>query len=201
MNDDAIRYVPRWTTKEAAEHADISVPTVRKYAQILTRECNYEFTMMNGRRRFSDHDTTVFIEMKRLSDETGMNVEKVAQMVVARYGYARQDTEPLQTKPEANFEPDPKPEAALTPLPQDFDSLILQTSQQFWQEARKEIVEDIREVVREEVHGELRSEMDQLKQYLSEELESVQREVAASVQQEVATSVDKPNKPWWRFGR
>lgn len=138
MQGDAIQSEPRWTTKEAANYANISVPTVRKYAQALERECGYQFHTINekGDRRFSDHDITLFIEMKRLGQETGMNITNIAQMVMTKYGREKADTIHIESAEETG----------LSVIPQGFHGVIERASRQFWLSARQEIMEDVRKV-------------------------------------------------------
>jgi DNA-binding transcriptional MerR regulator len=185
VRDDTKRFVPRWSTKEAANHAKISVPTVRRYAKILERECNYQFHTLNdkGERCFSDHDITLLTEMKRFSHATGMTLTNIAKMVVAKYGYGREEDNTVQIE---------SAEADLAPVPQDFHTVVERASHQFWEIARKEIMKDVREVMRDEIKNELRVEMDDLKHQLAEIGEATRQ---------IAASLEKQKKPWWKRGR
>ncbi|KPV45777.1 hypothetical protein [Alicyclobacillus ferrooxydans] len=191
MTDSDLQFLPRWTTKQAADMANISNQMIRKYAQVLSSECNYEFQTINGRdRRYCDHDITLFIEMKRLSDETGMVITHIAQMVYDMYSVSDdEDSRYAESEIAASEEStDIEPR-----YPDDLSAIVTRASRQFWQAAREEIVQDVRGVIREEVRAELQTEMDGLKQHLTHELQAVRDEVAASHEQE--------RKPWWKFGK
>ncbi len=210
MADTDLRFSARWTTRRAARGANISEPTVRKYAQVLSRECNYHFHTVNGReRRYSDHDITLFIEMKRLSDETGMDVAKVAQIVYARFCKPEDDTvgstsgkdsdgDVIQSVLGYDGEDDTIQTVSAhdntrsqSAYPNDLNEIVARASRQFWQAAREEIVLDVKEAVREEVRTELHSGLADLKRHLSDELQAAKDEVAASYMR----------KPWWKFGK
>jgi hypothetical protein len=68
MQDDATRFVPRWTTKEAASQAKISVPSVRKYAQILEKDFGYQFYTLNekGDRCVCQTKSDSFVRLVKL---------------------------------------------------------------------------------------------------------------------------------------
>ncbi|QSO50921.1 MerR family transcriptional regulator [Alicyclobacillus curvatus] len=213
MNDTDLRFTARWTTRKAARIANISEPTVRKYAQVLSRECNYHFHTVNGReRRYSDHDITLFIEMKRLSDDTGMDVTKVAQIVYAKFCNLDDDSQEFETgyvsdgdvmqsvfpsQRDDNVE-DHTIQTVSTnnalsqgAYSDDLSAIVARASRQFWQAAHEEIVQDVREAVREEVRTELNSGLADIKRHVSDELQAAREEAAASYER----------KPWWKFGR
>ncbi|GMA65949.1 MerR family transcriptional regulator [Alicyclobacillus fastidiosus] len=180
MYDDATRYVPRYGTKVAASLAGISEPTVRKYSQHLSKH-GYKISKVNGRdRQYSDHDITVLTEMKRLSDESGMDVGKIAQMVIAKYGSAPLEDDSIQT--ESNDE------TALTPIPQDFAKVVELAGKTYWEKAKQEMTDEISERIRDEVKAEFQSELGHLK----DELRGMMEEVAATREKK---------KHWWQFGR
>ncbi|GMA65796.1 MerR family transcriptional regulator (plasmid) [Alicyclobacillus fastidiosus] len=180
MYDDATRYVARFGTKAAASLAGISEPTVRKYSQHLSKH-GYNISTANGRdRKYSDYDITVLTEMKRLSDETGMDVGKIAQMVIAKYGSAPVEDDSIQTESSE--------ETALTTTPQDFAAVVELASKTYWDKAKQEMTDEISERVRDEVKAEFQSELGHLK----DELRGMMEEVAATREKK---------KHWWRFGR
>lgn len=183
MSED-IRLVPRWSTREAAQYSGMSQPTVRKYAQLLTQECNYKFETINARgdRRFSDHDIAMIMEIKRLSDETGMDVTNVVKMVYAKYCTSEPDAVQTQS-------PD---DTAIQPYTDDLNAMIGRASHQFWSAAKQEILEDVREVVSDEVKSELEREMEHLKRHFTDEMQSLRQQVAATE--------EKKKKRWWQHG-
>ncbi|WAH37258.1 hypothetical protein [Alicyclobacillus dauci] len=74
--------------------------------------------------------------------------------------------------------------------------IIEQGSHQCWARAREELRKEIHEEIRSSVKSEMQSEIEGLKQYISDELKAVKKEVAVSIGQQ-----HQQKKRWWNFGR
>jgi DNA-binding transcriptional MerR regulator len=88
-----------YSTKDIANIVSIAAPTVRKYAQVLEK-AGYVFTKNeNGFRVFTDSDIEIFEQMKSMSNESGMNVERIALILVNQRKQKESDT--IQSKLES----------------------------------------------------------------------------------------------------
>lgn len=175
MNDEAI-----YDAAQASEMTGLSQPTIRKYCQTLTRECNYEFTVINqrGDRRFSKADIEILSAMKDLSTRTNMNVSAIARVIVTRY---------LDPKPS-------KSQTALQPV-SEINVLVQEASRSYWEQARRELAEEISSEVsarvREEIRQGLETEFSQLRSDLASEFRTMMQEVAATQ--------ESNKKRWWQL--
>jgi DNA-binding transcriptional MerR regulator len=71
-----------YSTKDIANIVGIASPTVRKYAQALEKEGYTFIKNENGFRIFTDNDIQIFEQMKQMSNESGMNVYRIASILV-----------------------------------------------------------------------------------------------------------------------
>ncbi|EPZ43785.1 MULTISPECIES: hypothetical protein [Alicyclobacillus] len=168
-----IRFQPRWNTKAVAISAQMKEVTIRKYCALL-EAAGYTFTRINDRgdRRFSDIEIEMIIDMRRLSEESDMDVKQIAEILAKQYSkpsFISEDTHVDQTRSN------------------ELREIVESAGRQFGSIAK----EEMRETVREEIKSELESQMNDLKIHITEELLEIRKEVAASR--------ELPKRPWWRF--
>lgn len=81
-----------YATKDIANIVGIAPVTVRKYAQVLEQK-SYTFTRDDRSHRiFTDKDIKIFSKMKELSNDTGMNIESIAEQLVKEQSNDTQET-------------------------------------------------------------------------------------------------------------
>ncbi|WP_075983686.1 MerR family transcriptional regulator [Bacillus massilinigeriensis] len=72
-----------YATKDIARIVGIATPTVRKYAQALEK-AGYSFIKNNkGFRIFIENDITIFYEIKNLSNNHAIPIDRIAEMIVS----------------------------------------------------------------------------------------------------------------------
>ncbi|MDE3841221.1 hypothetical protein C0966_18400 (plasmid) [Bacillus methanolicus] len=81
-----------YSTKDISNIVGIATPTVRKYAQALEKE-GYVFTRNeNGFRIFVDEDIEILQQMKQMSNESGMNIVRIASTLINQRKQNQVDT-------------------------------------------------------------------------------------------------------------
>jgi DNA-binding transcriptional MerR regulator len=84
MNGKTLQNKPIYKTKDVSERCNLATPTVRKYAQALERN-GFLFEYDGSSRLYSESDILVFHQMKKMSENTNMGIDMIAQIVIHKY--------------------------------------------------------------------------------------------------------------------
>lgn len=196
-----------YATKDVANMVDIAPPTVRKYAQALEK-AGYSFLKNeNGFRIFVDKDIFVLNEMKNISNSKGMQVEKIAEMIVFNQGQAIQheaEVDIVEIIPEESGKSN------------DIAQYDIRYNELMSKLSKLDMIDDIVKELQEvkEFNKSLTDQMKQQEKYIKQSLERRDRELMQAMRksleerkalalQTAAAEEEKKAKGFWArlFGR
>lgn len=158
-----------YATKDMANICGLAPATVRKYAQQLEKAGHLFTKNDKGFRIFVDSDIELFKKMKDLSNDTGMNVEHIAESLInPKEGAAEQA---IQSESEV-----------ATPIQRND---TIQSDARY--EALIEEVKSLKELIMAQ------------QQYMDQRLNERDRKLMEFQRTLLETAASKEKAPWWKF--
>lgn len=217
MNANTLHNKPIYKTKDVSERCNLATPTVRKYAQALERN-GFIFEYEGASRRYSESDILVFHQMKKMSENTNMGIDMIAQIVIHKY----QQSDTLQSVAATDTSPEPSETAnGITQYDEKYAAF-----RQFIQQEVAAMIPTIKSEIRADLETQYHAQFEATKldtlDVVDQKIEQIreqwrrEREIAAA-QESIDEKLEKRDqllidtmrslievkeadrKPWWRF--
>lgn len=198
MKSDTSR---EYSTKDIAHIVDIATPTIRKYAQLLEKS-GYTFMRNDqGHRIFTDRHILLFREMKHLSKQGTVPVERIADMIT---------TKERQSEKAKNKEAIQGVSEVATPLEEKEESKSIGQYDERYEVLLKKLekldmIDDIQKKLDEQVEFNklLMNQLEKQQRYIEERLEDRDERLIESFRQlqeqrQAMLEIASSKKKWWQ---